>query len=75
MHLSHRRSHSYRETESLGAFQKLDAVRKLHTLALSSWSFFRPFKLWGMIASLATITMCLRGACFEVADWAWLPPD
>ena len=51
---------------SPGVFQKPDAFRKLCTLTFSSWSFFRPFKLWGMIAPLATITACLRGACFEV---------
>lgn len=50
-------------------FQKPDAFRKLGALTLSSWRFFRPFKLWGMIASLAAITAYLRGAYFAVPGW------
>ena len=52
-----------------GVFQKPDAFRKLGALTLSSWRFFRPFKLWGMIASLAAITAYPRGAYFAVPGW------
>ena len=52
-----------------GVFQKPYAFRKLGALTPSSWKFFRPFKLRGMIASLAIITACPRGAYFAVPGW------